>query len=149
MKHATRFIAISVLVLVAAFSACAAKAQKRLPEATVRIKGKAIKVELARSAKEREMGLMFRTSLSDGEGMLFVFDEDQQLSFWMKNTSLPLSIAYLSSSGRIEDILDMKPFSEDAVRTSHYVRYALEVPQGYFGRIGAAVGDQADLGELR
>jgi uncharacterized protein len=147
MKHAKRFIvALSALALLAA---CADKAQKRLPEASIRIKGRAIQVELARTDKEREMGLMFRKALSDGAGMLFIFDEDQQLSFWMKNTSLPLSIAYVSAAGRIEDILDMKPFCEDSVKTHHYVRYAIEVPQGYFGRIGAAAGDQVDLTAIR
>jgi len=150
MKHAQRFIAaLSAIALLAALAACAGKAQKRLPEASIGIKGTTIKVELASTAKEREMGLMFRTDLPDGRGMLFVFGEDQQLAFWMKNTSLPLSIAYVSASGRIEDIFDMQPFREDSVKTTHYVRYAIEVPQGYFGRIGAAVGDQVDLSALR
>lgn len=103
--------------------------------------------ELALTETERERGLMFRDSLADGAGMLFVFPADQRLTFWMKDTKIPLSIAYISHDGTIRDILDMKPFSLDSVGSSQSVRYALEVPQGYFGRIGAAVGDRVVIPE--
>jgi uncharacterized membrane protein (UPF0127 family) len=126
--------------------ACAdLKAQRGLERATLGIASATIDVELARTAKQRETGLMYRTRLDEGKGMLFVFEEDQKLSFWMKNTKVPLSIAYISSSGLILDIFDMEPFSEKSIATAHYARYALEVPRGYFGKIGVKAGDTVVL----
>jgi uncharacterized membrane protein (UPF0127 family) len=121
------------------------KAQPRLATATLGVGGKTIEVELAKTERELQTGLMFRTQLADGEGMLFVFSADRQPSFWMKNTRLPLSIAYIASNGVIMDIFDMQPFNEISVRSEHYARYALEVPQGYFTRNGIKVGDQVSL----
>jgi len=84
---------------------------------------------------------MFRKNLPDGEGMLFVYERDQVLSFWMKNTYIPLSIAFIASDGRIVDIKDMYPHDESSVLSSRSVRYALEVPQGWFSRAGVRHGD--------
>ena len=84
---------------------------------------------------------MHRDSLEDGYGMLFIFEKDQVLSFWMKNTFIPLSIAYITSDGRIVDIKDMYPLDESSVVSSRSVRYALEVPQGWFSRAGVHLGD--------
>jgi len=97
---------------------------------------------------ERNRGLMYRTSLRDGEGMLFVFDRDQQVSFWMKNTKLPLSIAYIISDGTIVQILDLVPYSEEPRPSARSIRYALEVPQGWFGRAGVKVGDKVAIPPL-
>ena len=106
-----------------------------------------IKAEVARTDEERSRGLMHRTKLPDGEGMLFVFDRDQQLSFWMKDTLIPLSIAFIAWDGRITEIRDMQPQDLNSVRSSRSVRYALEVPQGWFSRAGVKEGDvvQIDL----
>ena len=101
----------------------------------------AVEVELARTETELSTGLMFRTKLDDGKGMLFIFDRDQVLSFWMKNTLIPLSIAYITYDGTIVDIRDMHPHNISPVNSSRSVRYALEVPQGWFGRTGITVGD--------
>jgi len=101
-----------------------------------------IKAEIARTEEERTKGLMFRKKLPDGEGMLFVFERDQQLSFWMKNTYIPLSIAFIASDGRIFEIKDMEPHDLKPVQSSRSVRYALEVPQGWFERAGVAAGDR-------
>jgi len=100
--------------------------------------------ELAITPAQREQGLMYRKELKDGEGMLFVFEIDQVLSFWMKNTLVPLSIAYISHEGRILEIYDMQPQNLNPVRSSRSVRYALEVPQGWFNRVGLAPGDRLD-----
>jgi uncharacterized membrane protein (UPF0127 family) len=100
-----------------------------------------LKVELARSPEERGQGLMRRKRLPDGEGMLFIFERDQVLSFWMKDTLIPLSIAFIASDGRIIEIRDMRPRDESPVKSSRSVRYALEVPQGWFGRAGIRPGD--------
>jgi uncharacterized membrane protein (UPF0127 family) len=100
-----------------------------------------ITVEIARTIEERNKGLMHRKKLPDGKGMLFVFQRDEQHSFWMKNTLIPLSIAFISSDGRIIEIRDMQPHDTNSVRSSRSVRYALEVPQGWFNRAGVKPGD--------
>ena len=104
-----------------------------------------IKVEIAVTEEERSKGLMHREKLNDGEGMLFVFERDQQLSFWMKNTLIPLSIAFITSDGRITEIKDMQPHDLTSVQSSRSVRYALEVPQGWFGRAGINPGDTVKI----
>ena len=102
-------------------------------------------VETVQTEADRELGLMYRTDLTDQQGMLFVFESDQQLAFWMKNTLIPLSIAYIDSSGRIRQILDMKPQSLASVLADVPVRYASEVAQGAFARRGVMVGDQVNI----
>jgi uncharacterized membrane protein (UPF0127 family) len=106
-----------------------------------------IRAEIARTDAERARGLMYRKKLPDGEGMLFVFDRDQILSFWMKDTLIPLSIAYISSDGRILEIHDMKPQDLSPIRSARSLRYALEVPQGWFSRIGVSLGDRVVSGD--
>lgn len=98
--------------------------------------------EVAKIEGERNRGLMFRKTLADGKGMLFVFETDQKVSFWMKNTSIPLSVAYMGSDGTILQILDLVPFSLEPRSSERSVRYALEVPQGWFERAGLKVGDK-------
>jgi uncharacterized membrane protein (UPF0127 family) len=106
-----------------------------------------VQVEIADTDAERQRGLMGRTALAEDQGMLFVFGGEQELSFWMKNTLIPLSIAFMDSEGRIVDIQDMKPLDDDP---PHYVsaepaRYALEVNQGFFEERGIKAGDRAEL----
>lgn len=100
-----------------------------------------LKVEIADTPESRQKGLMFRKSLPEEQGMLFIFEKEQKMSFWMKNTEIPLSIAYISKSGIIKEIFDMKPLSEKAIKSSHTVLYALEVNQNYFNKKGIVVGD--------
>jgi uncharacterized membrane protein (UPF0127 family) len=139
---------IFLLFLFVAFG-CTAWGEQKLEKQELVLQGAeksvTIKVEIAKTDEERSRGLMFRKSLADGEGMLFVFERDQPLSFWMKNTLIPLSIAYISSDGRIMEIRDMEPGNLDPVRSSRSVRYALEVPQGWFGRVNLGIGDRLIL----
>lgn len=100
-----------------------------------------LSVEIARTDEERSQGLMNRKSLADGKGMLFVFERDQILSFWMKNTLIPLSIAFISAEGKILEIHDMEPGNINPLHSSRSARYALETPQSWFIRAGVAVGD--------
>ena len=88
---------------------------------------------------------MNRKNIPEGTGMLFVFEKDQVLSFWMKNTPHPLSIAYIDRSGKIQNIFDMTPFSLAPVKSTRSVRYALEVPQGWFEKTGIKTGDKIVL----
>jgi hypothetical protein len=122
-----------------------------LASASIKVGPAQVLAEIARTETQRERGLMFRTTLADGAGMLFVFDKDERLSFWMMNTKLPLSLAYISSDGSIRQIVDLEPQSLASVQAERSVRYALEVPRGWFGRAGVRVGDivrLADGGEL-
>jgi uncharacterized membrane protein (UPF0127 family) len=133
------------LALLLAAAACAATPQKlrtvTLPIERAGAVVTEIVAEVAVTNEERAQGLMHRERLPDGEGMLFVFDRDQQLSFWMKDTTIPLSIAFIASDGQITEIRDMYPLDQSTVRSSRSVRYALEVPQGWFGRAGVQAGD--------
>lgn len=102
-------------------------------------------LEIARTPEERQKGLMHREELQQDRGMLFVFEYDRKLSFWMKNTRIPLDIAYIAKDGTIKEIHRMKPLSEKPVPSSHSVRYALEVPAGTFEELGIAPGQRLDL----
>ena len=99
-----------------------------------------IRAELARTQKEQMKGYMDRTRIPEGTGMLFIFERDQILSFWMKNTPTALSIAYIDSRGTIREIYDMTPLSLASVTSNMSLRYALEVPQGWFQKNGIAAG---------
>ncbi|MBA7654407.1 hypothetical protein ES703_62285 [subsurface metagenome] len=107
----------------------------------ISLAGERFRVEVARTPGQRQKGLMFRQSLGEREGMLFVFETDSRLSFWMKNTPLQLSLAFISSPGEILEIVDMEPRSLKSVRSKRSARYALELQLGTFTEIGAGVGD--------
>ncbi|WP_340138428.1 DUF192 domain-containing protein [Treponema zioleckii] len=107
-----------------------------------------VNAEIADTYETRQHGFMERKSIPDGTGMIFVFDRDQILSFWMKNTPTPLSIAYIDYTGKIRNIFDMTPFSLSSVVSTVSVRYALEVPQGWFERAGVKIGDVVSLSPL-
>jgi len=102
-----------------------------------------VQAEVARTPAEREQGLMYRESLAKGRGMLFVFPDSQIRSFWMKDTFIPLDIAYLDAELRIVSILPMEPESMDSVSSGQPAMFALEVPVGWFAERGIVVGAQA------
>ena len=104
-----------------------------------------LKLEVADTFETRQKGFMYRKSIPFGTGMLFVFEKDQILSFWMKNTPTPLSIAYIDSKGKIRDIFHMEPYCLDSIISTVSVRYALEVPQGWFEKKGIKKGDYLNL----
>ncbi|MBO4732066.1 MAG: DUF192 domain-containing protein [Spirochaetaceae bacterium] len=107
-----------------------------------------LSVELALTPEEQAHGYMERKKIPAGTGMLFVFQYDQRASFWMKNTPTPLSIAYIDSTGTIRDIFNMKPFSLEAINSTVSVRYALEVPQGWFAENNITPGDKIQIPKL-
>lgn len=104
-----------------------------------------ISAEIAKTNEDRARGYMERKKIPEGTGMLFVFERDQVLSFWMKNTPTPLSIAYIDSKGKIRDIFHMEPYCLDSIISTVSVRYALEVPQGWFEKNGIKKGDYLNL----
>lgn len=108
-----------------------------------------VRAEIADNDAERQRGLMERTALAEDAGMLFVFGFELPRSFWMRNTLIPLSIAYIDSEGRIVDLQDMEPLDDEP---PHYAsaepaQYALEVNQGFFDDNGVEVGDTVELPE--
>ena len=102
-------------------------------------------VELARTAAERSRGLMFRAELEEERGMLFVPGGETRTGFWMKDTKIPLSIAFIASDGTILETQDMEPLSKQLHRPALTYRWALEVTQGWFERHGLGAGDRVEI----
>jgi len=112
-----------------------------LPTAELKIGGVSLHAEIADTPQSSETGLMFRSSMPENHGMLFVFDEPKRAEFWMKNTKIPLSIAYIDSTGKILEVKSMKPFDETIIPSStDKVAFALEVNKDWFSRHNIAPG---------
>ena len=111
------------------------------------IGGESFRIEVARTTEQKRQGLMNRRSLGDREGMIFVYETDQHLAFWMKNTTIPLTLAYLSKDGTITQIEQLKPLSLKSVVSERAVRYGLELPAGVLDELGVEVGDRVQLPE--
>jgi len=112
-----------------------------VPKIPLYIHQKEIWVEVARTPEERSLGLMGRKSLGKDEGMLFIFETEDRHSFWMKNTLIPLSIAFIDRDRRIVWITDMKPLTLDSHVPPKPILYALEMNKGWFSAHGIKVGD--------
>lgn len=115
-----------------------------LPEVTLSINKHALTAEVAANDNTRTTGLMHRRMLPENRGMLFVFPYSTPLSFWMMNTHIPLSIAYLDETGVIINITDMKPLTTDPHPSAKPARYALEMNQGWFARRGIKAGAKVE-----
>jgi len=103
-----------------------------------------IRAEVANTEDSRRQGLMFRERLGENAGMIFLYPQPEVTAMWMKNTRVPLSVAFLDRNGRILNIEDMAPFSEDAHASKGEAAYALEVNRGWFSRRGIKAGDRVD-----
>lgn len=112
-----------------------------LPVRELQIGSETIIAQIAATPKSRQRGLMFRESLPPNHGMLFVFNRPDYYCFWMKNTPLPLSIAFIDETYKIQSILSMAPYTEAHHCSQHAVPYALEMPQGWFENRGIVAGD--------
>ena len=102
-------------------------------------------VETADAPEERAVGLMSRERLPEDQGMLFVFEADGQHAFYMRNTLVPLSIAFIKSDGSIVEIEDMEPQTEDLHRGPEPYRYTVEANQGWYARNGIAAGSEVRI----
>ena len=111
-------------------------------QAQVEVAGKKLKVEFADNWDLRAQGLMGREALCTDCGMLFDFEYSRQVSMWMKNTLIPLDVAFISSSGVIIDIRQMKPLDLTSIPSSKKVQFALEMNQGWFKQNGVKEGDK-------
>lgn len=132
-----KYRVISILIFFLMITACSAESPELY---SLYIGDLEIKVETAISEEERQRGLMYRQELPADQGMLFVFDRDDHYGFWMKNTYIPLSIAFIDNNKRIRSLHNMQPHSERIIRSVHPVRFALEVNQGIFEDNNISVG---------
>ena len=112
---------------------------------TLRVGGHEVRAEVADREAERRQGLMGRDSLPEDHGMLFVYPEQRTLSFWMRNTRIPLDIAFIDQRGTIVDIQTMEPQTEELHRSREPAMYALEMAAGWFGEHGVEVGDRVEF----
>ena len=117
---------------------------------TIKVGDKSLKVSLAITPEQQKRGLMNiqgmpPTRLPEDQGMLFVYKREEMISFWMKNTTIPLSIAFIDKKGVIKEIKDMEPGSMASVRPKKPAQYALEVNRGWFTRNNVKVGDKLNL----
>jgi uncharacterized membrane protein (UPF0127 family) len=141
------------LVLAATLLAFSALAQEGpqldLPRVKLTTGMHVIDAQVAATNEQRMTGLMFRTEMPQQEGMLFVFDYPSQQCFWMKNTLLPLSVAFVSDDGTIANIDEMKPQTLDSHCSVKPVRYVLEMNTGWFSKKGIKAGAKLEGAPFR
>jgi len=129
-----RLLAAAVLAFIAA------QATAQLSEVTLEIKGHKLTAEVASTDAQRATGLMNRRILPENRGMVFVFPYASPQSFWMMNTYIPLSIAFIDEKGTIVNIADMKPLTTNTHNSAKPAKFALEMNQGWFAKRGIKAG---------
>jgi uncharacterized protein len=122
------------------FTALLACGGPKLPTATVTVGDVPVTVELATNQESRALGLKHRDSMAADQGMLFMYPDNRTRGFWMEDTRIPLSIAFINKDGEIVRIADMTPFSRDRVPSLYPVPYALEMNRGWFEGHGIEKG---------
>ena len=105
-------------------------------------------IEIVSKYEDRKKGLMYRISIPNNYGMLFVWPYEGQQCMWMKNTYVPLSVAYMDIRGKIIEIYDMVPFSKDSVCSTKAAKYALEVNSGWFEEKDINIGDSIEIKKI-
>lgn len=131
---------LAACALAVALAASAQEPQTTLPRVQLGAGMHRIDAQVAAAPDERATGLMFRKEMPQHEGMLFVFEMPSQQCFWMKNTLLPLSAAFIADDGTVVNIADMKPQTLDSHCSAKPVRYVLEMNQGWFAKRGIKPG---------
>lgn len=146
MKTLSRWLfVVALLANVASAAAPASTPEVRLlPTTTLTVKGHNVTAEVAATASERATGLMYRFSLRPDHGMVFVFARSEPLGFWMRNTYVPLSIAFVDAGGRILNIEDMAPQTDETHWSKGPALYALEMRKGWFRERGIGSGDRVE-----
>jgi uncharacterized membrane protein (UPF0127 family) len=143
MTYIKARIPLGALLLAAC--ACVAAAQgvpQNLPAITLQAGMYNIRAAVAQTPEQRQTGLMFRREMAQHEGMLFEFEEPTRQCFWMKNTLLPLAIAFLADDGTVVNVDEMKPQTLDSHCSARPVRFVLEMNQGWFTRRGIKAGSK-------
>jgi uncharacterized membrane protein (UPF0127 family) len=121
--------------------ASAASAESRLPTTRMSIGRESFNLEIAYRPEDQETGLMNRKSMADDHGMIFVFPAERNLTFWMRNTLIPLDIVYLDRGGRVVSVKHRKPLDESSVPSDGPAMYAIELNAGAAARAGVKAGD--------
>jgi uncharacterized membrane protein (UPF0127 family) len=135
-------IVLVALVTLEPFAAHAKdSANAPLPTIALKAGGQTIQAEVAATDATRQKGLMFREKMARNEGMLFIFNELAYHAMWMRNTPLPLAVAYMDDAGKIVSIHEMEPHTETTHQAAGPVRYALEMNRGWFAANKIKVGD--------
>ena len=142
LKHLFLWLVCSLL-LAGSLSA------QELRTETLTIRFFQVTAEIAQTPQERAKGLMGRKFLPPNHGMLFVFESPGRQCFWMRNTPLPLTIAFIDTQGKITSFADMAPFSDESHCSTVPVPFALEMEQGWFKKRGVLVGDTVALPNFR
>ena len=137
-----RFSALGLLIAAFCFGPAAAQPapQMNLPRATLSIGIHQLQVQVAQTPEQHATGLMYRTEMPQQEGMLFVFATPSQQCFWMKNTQIPLTAAFVADDGTIVNLEDMQAQTTQSHCSAKPVRYVLEVNQGWFAKKGLKAG---------
>jgi uncharacterized protein len=133
---------LSICLLVVGPALAQESAQLSLPRIKLTAGIYQVDVQVAQTPQQREIGLMFRTEMPQQEGMLFVFERPSGLCFWMKNTVLPLTAAFIADDGTIVNLADMQPQTTDSHCAARPVRYVLEMNQGWFSKRGMKAGSR-------
>ena len=137
-----KMLAATVLATLLGVTAQAQNGPQKLESIQLNAGMHLIRAELARTPEERSIGLMFRQTMATNDGMLFAFEVPSQQCFWMKNTLLPLSAAFIADDGSIVNIEDMKPQMLDSHCSAKPVRFVLEMNQGWFAKRGLKAGSK-------
>lgn len=132
----------ALFLLLSGFNCHKAVPPSGLPVVNLSINGKTISAEVANTEVTRETGLMFRREMGKDDGMLFVFPDTAPRAFWMKNTLIPLNIAFIDEKGIILNLWEMPPMTENPFESAGPAKYALEMNTGWFTSNGAKPGDQ-------
>ncbi|MEY3408285.1 MAG: hypothetical protein RIS02_12 [Pseudomonadota bacterium] len=139
-----RLIKLGFAFMLAATFSFAANAQgtpqTNLPRATLNAGMHLIQVQLAQNFDQRQIGLMWRKEMPQNEGMLFIFEQPGVQCFWMRNTLLPLTAAFVLDDGTIVNLADMKPMNDDSHCSKKPVRFVLEMNQGWFAKRNIQAG---------
>lgn len=135
-----RYGLIALSLLCCHISHAQSSAQMNLPRIKITVGMYLVDTQVAATPEQRSIGLMFRQKMPDSEGMLFVFDQVSEQCFWMKNTVLPLTAAFVADDGTIVNLADMKPQTTDSHCSTKPVRYVLEMNQGWFAKKGIKAG---------
>lgn len=125
-------------------AACLAGGAQAAPEASLGFGEARLTVDVAVTPAERQRGLMHREALPAAHGMLFVFPQQAQQCLWMKNTSVPLSAAFLDDAGRVVDLIDLQPHDLTIRCSAGAARFAVEANQGWFARQGVRIGSPVE-----
>ena len=142
MTHTTTRLALFLMATALGAASHAQDGPQRLRSIRLGAGMHVIQAELAQSPEERSIGLMFRKTMATNDGMLFAFKQAGQQCFWMKNTLLPLSIAFIGEDGSVVNLDDMKPLTLDGHCSKKPVRYVLEMNDGWFAKRGIKAGSK-------